>query len=147
MAAITKTSRAARESISIPADGTPFAIFGAGKGPLRKLYTVSVPGLSKGLDTDYLTPISAEDAFNSGLPGLSSAPLIQVAEFLAVNNMKGACAALTSKSIPYTDKRYEAFLGLGIEEAPEDVAPTRSEEHTSELQSRQYLVCRLLLEK
>src|SRR3712207_7723009 len=27
------------------------------------------------------------------------------------------------------------------------VRPTRSEEHTSELQSRQYLVCRLLLEK
>src|SRR3712207_8881507 len=27
------------------------------------------------------------------------------------------------------------------------VAVTRSEEHTSELQSRQYLVCRLLLEK
>src|SRR3712207_7842063 len=28
-----------------------------------------------------------------------------------------------------------------------DRAPLRSEEHTSELQSRQYLVCRLLLEK
>src|SRR3712207_7324715 len=28
-----------------------------------------------------------------------------------------------------------------------DVLPVRSEEHTSELQSRQYLVCRLLLEK
>src|SRR3712207_9149056 len=27
------------------------------------------------------------------------------------------------------------------------VSPQRSEEHTSELQSRQYLVCRLLLEK
>src|SRR5438445_6772606 len=27
------------------------------------------------------------------------------------------------------------------------VSPRRSEEHTSELQSRQYLVCRLLLEK
>src|SRR3712207_7103970 len=27
------------------------------------------------------------------------------------------------------------------------VGPVRSEEHTSELQSRQYLVCRLLLEK
>src|SRR5947209_9398372 len=27
------------------------------------------------------------------------------------------------------------------------VCPSRSEEHTSELQSRQYLVCRLLLEK
>src|SRR3712207_8276569 len=29
----------------------------------------------------------------------------------------------------------------------EGVHPLRSEEHTSELQSRQYLVCRLLLEK
>src|SRR3712207_8537511 len=29
----------------------------------------------------------------------------------------------------------------------EHVAAVRSEEHTSELQSRQYLVCRLLLEK
>src|SRR3712207_6950700 len=32
-------------------------------------------------------------------------------------------------------------------EEPAFVASTRSEEHTSELQSRQYLVCRLLLEK
>src|SRR3712207_8504140 len=30
---------------------------------------------------------------------------------------------------------------------PADVSSPRSEEHTSELQSRQYLVCRLLLEK
>src|SRR3712207_7284639 len=30
---------------------------------------------------------------------------------------------------------------------PEDPRDERSEEHTSELQSRQYLVCRLLLEK
>src|SRR3712207_9141944 len=29
----------------------------------------------------------------------------------------------------------------------DDPPPQRSEEHTSELQSRQYLVCRLLLEK
>src|SRR3712207_8272881 len=31
--------------------------------------------------------------------------------------------------------------------SPEDHRDRRSEEHTSELQSRQYLVCRLLLEK
>src|SRR3712207_7707596 len=31
--------------------------------------------------------------------------------------------------------------------APDDDQQLRSEEHTSELQSRQYLVCRLLLEK
>src|SRR3712207_7853907 len=32
-------------------------------------------------------------------------------------------------------------------EMPPATPPARSEEHTSELQSRQYLVCRLLLEK
>src|SRR3712207_7647868 len=34
----------------------------------------------------------------------------------------------------------------GVDDEAGD-APPRSEEHTSELQSRQYLVCRLLLEK
>src|SRR3712207_6977961 len=34
-----------------------------------------------------------------------------------------------------------------IEEIARQKMPDRSEEHTSELQSRQYLVCRLLLEK
>src|SRR3712207_8315092 len=43
--------------------------------------------------------------------------------------------------------------GAGIDRQQDVVAisrrvhPQRSEEHTSELQSRQYLVCRLLLEK
>src|SRR3712207_7113774 len=36
---------------------------------------------------------------------------------------------------------------LGHIEIDDDDDPSRSEEHTSELQSRQYLVCRLLLEK
>src|SRR3712207_7286708 len=39
---------------------------------------------------------------------------------------------------------------IGIERHPAalgDLGLVRSEEHTSELQSRQYLVCRLLLEK
>src|SRR3712207_7972560 len=35
----------------------------------------------------------------------------------------------------------------GVNEAEVAVHVLRSEEHTSELQSRQYLVCRLLLEK
>src|SRR3712207_7472478 len=35
----------------------------------------------------------------------------------------------------------------GIDEGPVVLCCKRSEEHTSELQSRQYLVCRLLLEK
>src|SRR3712207_8442724 len=40
----------------------------------------------------------------------------------------------------------EGFSGEFYETFQEDLIP-RSEEHTSELQSRQYLVCRLLLEK
>src|SRR3712207_9016154 len=41
------------------------------------------------------------------------------------------------------DKRYATQEQL----RQYDQKPLRSEEHTSELQSRQYLVCRLLLEK
>src|SRR3712207_8065249 len=52
----------------------------------------------------------------------------------------------------------EARAQIGLQPIARDIAtegnrdiasatqPTRSEEHTSELQSRQYLVCRLLLE-
>src|SRR3712207_6886412 len=40
----------------------------------------------------------------------------------------------------------DAQVGVGRPLAG-DVVVVRSEEHTSELQSRQYLVCRLLLEK
>src|SRR5947209_14561793 len=47
-------------------------------------------------------------------------------------------------------ERLRSFSVAGIENAvaPVDIRGSlRSEEHTSELQSRQYLVCRLLLEK
>src|SRR3712207_8647820 len=37
--------------------------------------------------------------------------------------------------------------GMGLLDTTSGLAAKRSEEHTSELQSRQYLVCRLLLEK
>src|SRR3712207_8958539 len=43
-----------------------------------------------------------------------------------------------------TDKQYQALRDQAIKVIR---AVGRSEEHTSELQSRQYLVCRLLLEK
>src|SRR3712207_7057345 len=42
----------------------------------------------------------------------------------------------------------QVAVGLrALQEEVEVVLPGRSEEHTSELQSHQYLVCRLLLEK
>src|SRR3712207_8872533 len=42
---------------------------------------------------------------------------------------------------------FEALVDVVTGDAPEKEGVRRSEEHTSELQSRQYLVCRLLLEK
>src|SRR3712207_8786524 len=57
---------------------------------------------------------------------------------------------LTKKSL-LRNARYEYVMTDSPDERGIDVAllysPFRSEEHTSELQSRQYLVCRLLLEK
>src|SRR5258707_2930790 len=44
-------------------------------------------------------------------------------------------------------KRIEVQILEVIDAVPRQVPLMRSEEHTSELQSRQYLVCRLLLEK
>src|SRR5258707_6682784 len=44
-------------------------------------------------------------------------------------------------------ERVKALPGVEVAIPREPLDPVRSEEHTSELQSRQYLVCRLLLEK
>src|SRR3712207_7544600 len=61
-----------------------------------------------------------------------------------------SCLQLTNESSEDTARqlRYEAadrLVGLSPHLSITDFR--RSEEHTSELQSRQYLVCRLLLEK
>src|SRR3712207_8825138 len=62
-----------------------------------------------------------------------------------------ACSLLTIDAATADDvdgdphyflKRQIAFVAIGVL-----LVGVRSEEHTSELQSRQYLVCRLLLEK
>src|SRR2546422_7630706 len=45
------------------------------------------------------------------------------------------------------DRRLRAQQDAGLRAAEQLVARERSEEHTSELQSRLHLVCRLLLEK
>src|SRR3712207_8876613 len=53
-------------------------------------------------------------------------------------------------TVSYDPNVRPALLGDAAQARPEIerlVALSRSEEHTSELQSRQYLVCRLLLEK
>src|SRR3712207_7215898 len=54
--------------------------------------------------------------------------------------------ALLAVAPPGTGWAYH-FDGRCFQQAEYLLDPVRSEEHTSELQSRQYLVCRLLLEK
>src|SRR3712207_8162164 len=61
---------------------------------------------------------------------------------------------LAQQLVRVVDGGYEAYLAErevarrhAREEYEEFAETKRSEEHTSELQSRQYLVCRLLLEK
>src|SRR5438445_5861666 len=54
----------------------------------------------------------------------------------AVSQLDGSTADLSSDTVPF---RNQDVLNM--------LSGLRSEEHTSELQSRQYLVCRLLLEK
>src|SRR3712207_7871544 len=53
-----------------------------------------------------------------------------------------SCTAKTSSTSTST-----WLSGATSDHDPAELQVTRSEEHTSELQSRQYLVCRLLLEK
>src|SRR3712207_7021326 len=68
---------------------------------------------------------------------------------------KGSAAARSSNRRHSSGSSYFSTLAsalrpriTGIPGAePYDISASRSEEHTSELQSRQYLVCRLLLEK
>src|SRR3712207_9567599 len=53
----------------------------------------------------------------------------------------------TFKNARLQVKRQAWRLAIGAASSFTTTRTTRSEEHTSELQSRQYLVCRLLLEK
>src|SRR3712207_8057189 len=62
-----------------------------------------------------------------------------------VSGVADACAALGLHHGPVHAECRVNDSGVHVLEVA--ARPIRSEEHTSELQSRQYLVCRLLLEK
>src|SRR3712207_7438470 len=73
-----------------------------------------------------------------GLAGLRV--LVEVVE--AHGSMSSVVAAAVARLATWWVKSSTSPLASGP-----PITPARSEEHTSELQSRQYLVCRLLLEK
>src|SRR3712207_8615835 len=60
------------------------------------------------------------------------------------------CIGVIDEHMRRLEEMLRDLLDLSRVESPDlkpHMAEVRSEEHTSELQSRQYLVCRLLLEK
>src|SRR3712207_7113735 len=67
--------------------------------------------------------------------------------FRSTAGRSGLTSAVSGSSTPTV--KFWRFTGLLLRfcTVKYSMPPPRSEEHTSELQSRQYLVCRLLLEK
>src|SRR2546430_9635975 len=61
--------------------------------------------------------------------------------------LSGRVSLLMSSSLQIEESLREADVVIGAVLIPGALAPRRSEEHTSELQSQSNLVCRLLLEK
>src|SRR5690606_40191578 len=55
--------------------------------------------------------------------------------------------ALHTENAKTVELRYADLVGTGVQSGDLNSINMRSEEHTSELQSRENLVCRLLLEK
>src|SRR3712207_8546537 len=77
-------------------------------------------------------------------PGLESSSTYELAKKYLPNGQSGVIAFGVKGGV---EKAKNFIDGLELIPLVTHVADSRSEEHTSELQSRQYLVCRLLLEK
>src|SRR3712207_7106810 len=81
----------------------------------------------------YTTLFRSEILYNKDVPGTVLG--------LAYTAMGGATLYIEANAVRSRSSGFKQTGQLG------KVMQERSEEHTSELQSRQYLVCRLLLEK
>src|SRR3712207_8998390 len=76
---------------------------------------------------------------------LSLHDALPISQYAARSWTRSVTSVRTSRPVPGSLPAYGFASGCCCLRRPTKLA--RSEEHTSELQSRQYLVCRLLLEK
>src|SRR3712207_7975542 len=83
--------------------------------------------------------------FRSRGPGAMRRWWVVIALLLSLGVNLGLVAAVATRRIAARSAEGPPPEGPRRGPGPQDLG--RSEEHTSELQSRQYLVCRLLLEK
>src|SRR5947209_16774152 len=127
-------SRIGKKVIAVPKGVTVTILDGEleVKGPKGTLRTPIPEGVTFRLEGDQLQAERASDE-QSAVHGLARA--------LANNAVVGVTEGFT-KRMDLVGVGYKADI-----QGRKIVFSLRSEEHTSELQSRQYLVCRLLLEK
>src|SRR3712207_7212472 len=74
-------------------------------------------------------------------------PLFQSSASIRRSEPVGACRARTARRLDGVRAQAQPTRSTVLPRPCPDSTASRSEEHTSELQSLQYLVCRLLLEK
>src|SRR5207237_7082986 len=93
-----------------------------------------------------ISPLSLHDALPISAPGQSAAP-IALATCVSCSRAAGRYTSVDTKigRCPCWVSHLASLPVVVV--LPEPCRPTRSEEHTSELQSHLKLVCRLLLEK
>src|SRR3712207_8990700 len=90
----------------------------------------------------YTTLFRSHQRSRSQAPGTGADPAPESAQ--TAETTQGGEATQRPKGIGADEERR---YGDDLQPARSNARDPRSEEHTSELQSRQYLVCRLLLEK
>src|SRR5690625_2836972 len=89
-----------------------------------------------------LEKVKLIESQDPGQPGLGE---IRVA--IKAGSLNYHDLLVANGGIPTADNRVLLSDGAGVVDAVGEGVTERSEEHTSELQSRGHLVCRLLLEK
>src|SRR5690554_2201392 len=109
--------------------------------PRRRPHELLVP-----LDRAGPEPHLGRRSLRTSLSFPSPAPLLALHSFPTRRSSDLLIARCLLRHV-FVGKRESVHPKVGAQLGPTDLAVARSEEHTSELQSRPHLVCRLLLEK